>query len=136
MLRRQVWMTDDNEFDHIVKNSQGVLGLSAQYENHPYVEEFTKQCNIMFIYGTYVLEGEADSKFSLDNIWNLFQEPNNASTFCRKMINCTKAWNYLQKTSDLPLDTEIIKQTHKIKMDGNDVLVGEYRKLLCYFCTG
>ena len=136
MLRQQVWMAVDDEFDYILKISQRVLGLSAQYENHPYVEEFTKQCNIMFIYGTYVLEGEADSKFSLDNIWNLFQEPNNASTFCRKMINCTKAWNYLQKTSDLPLDTEIIKQTHKIKMDGNDVLLGEYRKLLCYFCTG
>ena len=78
-------MADDNEFDYIVKNSQRVLGLSAQYENHRYVEEFTKQCNVMFIYGTYVLEGEADSKFSLGNTWNLFQEdplPNNTSNFC------------------------------------------------------
>ena len=41
MFRRQVWMADD-EFDHIVKNSQRVLGLSVQYENHQYVEEFTK----------------------------------------------------------------------------------------------
>ena len=39
-----------------------------------------------------------------------------------------KAWNYLQKTSDLPLNTEIIRQTHKIMMDGKDVLVGKYRK--------
>ena len=81
----------------------------------------------MFIYGTYPLEGEADSKFSLDDIWNLFQEdhlPNNTSNFCRQMINCRRAWNYLRKTSDLPLNTEIIKQTHKIMMDG----VGEYRK--------
>ena len=45
MLRRQVWMADD-EFDYIVKNSQRVLGLSVQYENHPYLEEFTKQCNV------------------------------------------------------------------------------------------
>ena len=38
-------------------------------------------------------------------------------------------WNYLQKTLDLPLNTEIIKQTHKIMMDGEkDVLAGEYRK--------
>ena len=45
------------------------------------------------------------------------------------MINCKKAWNYLQKTLDLPLNTEIIKQTHKIMMDGEkDVLAGEYRK--------
>ena len=75
-------MADDDEFDYVVKNSQRVLGLNAQYENHPYVEEFTKQCNVMFIYGTYALEGEADSKLSLSDIWNLFQEdhlPNNTS---------------------------------------------------------
>ena len=40
-----------------------------------------------------------------------------------------KAWNYLEKSSDLPLSTEIIKQTHKIMMDGEkDVLAGDYRK--------
>ena len=128
MLRRQVWMVDNDEFDYIFKNSQRVFGLNDQYENHPYVEEFTKQCNVMFIYGTYALEGEADSKFSLGDIWNLFQEPNNTSNFCRQMINCMRAWNYLQKTSDLPLNTEIIRQTHKIMMDGEDILVGEYRK--------
>ena len=40
-----------------------------------------------------------------------------------------KAWDYLQKTLDLPLNTEIIKKkTHKIMMDGEkDILVGEYR---------
>ena len=80
------------------------------------------------------LEGEADAKFSLGDIWNLFQEdplPNNASNFCRQMINCMRAWNYIQKTSGSPLNTEIIKQTHKIMMehrDGKDVLAGGYRK--------
>ena len=132
MLKRQVWMADDDEFDHIVKNSQRVLRLNDQYENHPYVEEFTKECNVMFVYGTYVLEGEADAKFSLGDIWKLFPEDtlrNNASNFCRQMINCMRAWNYLQKTSGLTLNTEIIKQTHKIMMeDEKDVLVGEYRK--------
>ena len=68
MLRRQVWMTNVDEFDDILENSQRVLRLNAQYENHPYVEEFTKECNVMFIYGTYVLEGEADAKFSLGDI--------------------------------------------------------------------
>ena len=121
-------MADDDEFDYIVKNSQRVLKLRGQYENHPYVEEFQKHCNIMFIYGTYALEGETDAKFSLSDIWNLFQEPNNTSNFCRQMINCMKAWNYLQKTSDLPLSSETIKQTHKIMMDGEDILAGEYRK--------
>ena len=52
MLRRQVWMADDDEFDHIVKNLQRMLKLNAQYENHLYVEEFTKDCNVMFVYGT------------------------------------------------------------------------------------
>ena len=68
MLRRQVWMADDDEFDYIVKNSQKILKLNDQYKNHPYVEEFTKQCNIMFVYEKYALEGEADSKFSLGDI--------------------------------------------------------------------
>ena len=35
-----------------------------------------------------------------------------------------KAWNYNQKTSDVPLNNEIIKQTHKIMMNGT----GKYRK--------
>ena len=35
-----------------------------------------------------------------------------------------EAWNYIQKTSNLPLSIETIKQTHKIIMDG----AGEYRK--------
>ena len=50
-------MTYDDEFDHILENSQRVLKLNAQYENHPYVEEFTKERSIMFVYGTYLLEG-------------------------------------------------------------------------------
>ena len=49
MLRRQVWMANE-EFDYITK----------------------KQCNLTFIHGTYALEGKADSKFSLIDIWNLF----------------------------------------------------------------
>ena len=51
MLRKQVWMADD-EFHHIFENSQRLLKLNAQYENHPYVEEFPKECSVMFVYGT------------------------------------------------------------------------------------
>ena len=100
MLKKQVWMTDDNEFEHTVKNSRKVLRLNDQYENHPYVKELTKGRSSMFVYGTYVLEGEADAKFSLDDIWNLFQGdaiPNNRSNFCRQMISYMRALNYLQK---------------------------------------
>ena len=102
MLRQQLWMADDDEFDHIVKNSQIVFRLNEPNENHPYVEEFTKKCNAIFVYGTYILEGEVDTKLSLGDIWNLFQGdtlPNNASDFCRQMINCMKVWNYLIRSS-------------------------------------
>ena len=92
MLRRQVWMVDDDEFGYIVKDSQRAFRLSAQYENHPYVEEFTKQYNGMFIYGTYALEWEVDSKFSLSDIWNLFQNDHLPSNnFYRQMINYYRA---------------------------------------------
>ena len=115
MLKRQVWMAGNDESEYIVKNSQRLLGLNDQYENYPYVEEFTNGGNVMFVYGRYVLEGEAVAKFSLGDIWNLFQGDtlsNNASNFCGQMINCIKVWNYLQKTLDFPLNTEIIRQAH------------------------
>ena len=134
MLKRQVWLVDDDELDHTLENSQRVLRLNAQFENHPHIKEFTKEYNDMLINGTYILEGQADAKFSLGDIWKLFQEdplPNNKSNFCRQMKNCMRAWNYLQKTSGSLLSTKIIKQTHKTMMehrDGKDVLAGEYRE--------
>ena len=100
MLRRLVWTTDDHEFDNIVKNSLRVLRLNDQYEKHAYVDEFTQECNVMFVYGTYVLEGEVDAKFSLGEIWSLFEKdtlPNDANNFCRQIIKCMRAWKYLQK---------------------------------------
>ena len=86
MIRRQVWMVDNDDFDHIVYNLQRVLKLSTQYEDHPYVEVFTKEYSIMFVFVTNVLEGETDVKFSLSEIWNLLQDvvdplPDNASIF-------------------------------------------------------
>ena len=52
VLKRQVWMADDDEFDHIAENSQRVFKLNAQYENHSHTEEFTQQRDVMFVYGT------------------------------------------------------------------------------------
>ena len=66
-------MANEDKFEHIVKNSQSILKLNAQYENHSYVAEFTKECSVMSIYGTYVLDGEADAKFFLGEIWSLLQ---------------------------------------------------------------
>ena len=34
MLKRQVWMADDDEFEYIAENSQKVLRLSDQNGNH------------------------------------------------------------------------------------------------------
>ena len=136
MLRRQVWLVDDDKFEQIVKNSQRVLKLNDQYKNHPYVEEFTKERSVFFVYERYVLEGETDAKFPLGDIWNLrLEEPlqNNASNVCMQMINCMRAWNYLPKTSGLRQSTEIIRQAHRLMMDGEkDVLAGEYRKSLVF----
>ena len=40
-----------------------------------------------------------------------------------------KAWDYVQETSDLPLNTDIIMQAHGLMIeDKKDALVGEYRK--------
>ena len=40
-----------------------------------------------------------------------------------------KAWNYLQKTLDLPLNTKIIRQAHGLMMqDEKDVLAGGHGK--------
>ena len=49
MLKRQVRVAND-DFDHILENSQRVLRLNAQCENHQYIEEFTKGCNVMFVH--------------------------------------------------------------------------------------
>ena len=113
-------MTDDDEFGRILENLQRILKLNAEYENHLYVEEFTKECSVIFLYRTYVVEGEADAKFSLGKLWNLLQAgslPNNASNFFRQMINCMRAWNYIQKTSGSSMSFETITQTQKIMMD-------------------
>ena len=113
-------MTDDDEFGRILENFQRILKLNAQYENHLYVEEFTKECSVIFLYRTYVVEGEADAKFSLGKLWNLLLAgslPNNASNFFRQMINCVRAWNYIQKTSRSSMSFETITQTQKIMME-------------------
>ena len=44
-----------------------------------------------------------------------------------------KAWNYLQNTLGLPLNTKIMGQAHGLMMeDEKDVWAGEYRKSLVF----
>ena len=83
------------------------------------------------MYSAYLLEGKADAKFSLGDIWNI---SGRHFTKQRKLTlqandNCMKAWNHLQKSLDSLLDTKIIRQAHKIMMeDEKSVLVGQYKK--------
>ena len=116
MLKWQVWITDDDEFAYIIKNSQIVFGLNAQYEHQPYIQEFRKECNVIFVYGTYALEGEADARSFTKQLKQLLQ------------ANDKRFESIELITSDLLLNTKIIKQTHNIMIDGKDVLVGEYRR--------
>ena len=126
MLKRQVWIADDDEFDHVVKIHKEYLNYAINTKIIHMLKDLQKSV-MLCLY----IEHEADAKFSLNDIWNLFQGdtlPNNAINFCRQMINCMKAWDYLQKTGVL-LSTEIIKQTHGLMMeDEEDVLAEEYKK--------
>ena len=65
-------MADDGEFDHIVKNSQRVIKLNDQYENHPHVEKITKGRSVIFVYGAYVLEGKVNAKFWHWEIYGIY----------------------------------------------------------------
>ena len=93
----------------------------------------------MFTYRTYVLDGEADSNFSLSQTWNLLQDaidplPSNAGIFRRQTINCMRALMYLEATSSSPITVHTINHAHKIMhlkekyQAGKDTLVGKCRK--------
>ena len=66
MFRWQVWMDVDEEFEHIVENSQRILKLNDQYENHPYVDEFTKENSSSMLY-TMIVK-------SLKHCWDSFEQ--------------------------------------------------------------
>ena len=65
MFRQQTWMENNDELDHIIKNSQRVLKLSTKCKNHPFAEKFKRDYNVVFTQRKYVLQGEADANFSL-----------------------------------------------------------------------
>ena len=78
-------------------------------------------CSVVFTYGTYILEGQADANFSLSETWICLQnvlDPlhYSASVFCRQMINCMRACYYIQTTSSSLLSVKVIKHVRKIMM--------------------
>ena len=63
---QHTWIENNDELDRINIKAPRVLNLRAQCENHPYAEEFTKEHNAAFTYGTYVLEGDVNANFKYD----------------------------------------------------------------------
>lgn len=114
--------TEDNiEFDHTIANGQKILKLNAQYYQYSCLEEFTKEINVVFIHGTYVLDGKKGSNFSFSELWNLLQDaehplPSNAVTFCTQMINHLRELHYMQAASSSILKVKTIKHPKKITM--------------------
>ena len=135
-------MSDDAEYSHVLHKISGVSNLTREQKNHKYVEEFLVQWNIIFAYGTYLLEGEiaarVDPSFSASETWSLMQDPhvtlsNSDKNFRRQMVNFMCALKYIQCIEG-QLTSEDIKTLHKLMMDGEKhkngrhVLIGEFRK--------
>ena len=74
LLKKQLWMADEDEFSHLKSRITEVKRLTSKYKNHPYVDEFMREWMVMFSYGTYILEGEIDPNFSSSEIWSLIQD--------------------------------------------------------------
>ena len=139
LVKRQPWMADEDEFSNIKSKITEVKRLTSKRKDHPYVDEFMKECMVMFAYGTYVSEGEIDPNFSSSETWNLMQNPecelsDGDKSIRRRLVNCMNALKYLQLEPKEPLTVSHIKHIHKMIMhkekhkNGKDVLVGEYRK--------
>ena len=86
MLKRQVWIVDDDEFDHIVTNSQRVLRLNDQYENHTNALEFTKGGNVMYLEHTFWRKRQMQNFVWMiyGNYSKEYPLPNNQATFAGK----------------------------------------------------
>ena len=115
-----MWIVDDDEFDHIVKNSQRVLRLNDQYENHPYAQEFTKRCNVIFLIWNIHFGGEDRCKTFF--WWYVETIPRISFTKqCKQLLQAIhklyEGMKLPKKTSDLPLSNNIIKQTRKTMME-------------------
>ena len=131
-------MTDECEYENVLKKTAMLAGLTRRRKGHAYVEQFLEGWDIIFAYGTYTFEGEVDANFSASETWNLIQDPESAQLtattkkFRRQMVNFMLALKCIRDGGHLT--PEKIKTIHKILMDGEKhkngglVLAGEYRK--------
>lgn len=138
--------TEDNiEFDHTIANGQKILKLNAQYYQHSCLEEFTKEINVVFIHGTYVLDGKKGSNFSFSELWNLLQDaedplPNNTVIFCTQMITYVRSCLKLSLESQ---DYQTPKEDHNAQRkvsEMKNLMVEKQRTLpsfalITHFCT-
>ena len=90
---------------------------------------------MMFLYGTYVLEGEIN--FPPSEIWSLIQDSEYKNKVIkRRLVNLIRAVKLLQL--EPTLTPEKLKRVHNMIMqqekhlNGKDVLIGEYRKTLAF----
>ena len=60
MLKKQLWMTDEDNFSHLKSRITEVNSLTLKYKNHPYVGDFMRDWKVIFSYGTYALEDQID----------------------------------------------------------------------------
>ena len=103
MLKKQLWMADEDEFSYMKSRITEVKKLRSKYKNHSYVEDFMRDWKVIFSYGTYALEGEIDPNFSSSKIWSLIQdsEEYNNKVIRRRLVNLIRAVKYLQQEPDL-----------------------------------
>ncbi|XP_057310307.1 protein adenylyltransferase fic-1-like [Hydractinia symbiolongicarpus] len=136
-LKRQRWMSDEDEYRNVLNKTATLAELSQRRKNHAYVEEFLKGWEALFAYGTYTSEGEVDHNFSSSETWNLMQDPEDehldgkTKNFKRQMINFMRALKWMQCCGRLTPDK--IQTIHEIMMrgekhrGGKPVLTGKYR---------
>ena len=80
MLRRLVWMTNDDKFGDILENSQRVIKLNVQYENHLYVLKNLQKSVVPCLY----MEDKCKIFFGRDMEFIAGPLRNNASNFFRQ----------------------------------------------------
>ena len=114
LLKKQYWMANEDEFCNIKAKITNVQQLTEKYRNYAYTEKFREECEVLFSYATYILEGE---------------HSDNNEVMRKRISNCMRAIHYLKNiVKDSPLTASHIKSVHEIIMhDEKDVLIGEYR---------